>query len=108
MIGFVDDSTSQANAFIMDMQPQAAHLVARMRDDAQLWIQNAPTMSLNMHSLQTMHLFHVVARLVGTSYCRPETEQAPKRSHSNPPTVLTRRWVIIKNPRATRPDNIKC
>jgi hypothetical protein len=35
------------------------------------------------------------------------TEQAPKRSHSNPPIVLTRRWVITKNPRATRPGNIK-
>jgi hypothetical protein len=32
MIVFVDNSTGQANAFLMDTQPQATHLVARMRD----------------------------------------------------------------------------
>jgi hypothetical protein len=37
MIGFVNDSTGQANAFLMDTQTHAAHLVARMREDAQLW-----------------------------------------------------------------------
>jgi hypothetical protein len=37
MIGFVDDSTGQANAFLMDTQPHAAHLVAQMQDYAQLW-----------------------------------------------------------------------
>jgi hypothetical protein len=37
MIGFVDDSTGQANAFLLDTQPRAKHLVARMHEDAQLW-----------------------------------------------------------------------
>jgi hypothetical protein len=37
MIGFVDDSTGQANAFLLDNQPSAETLVERMRLDAQLW-----------------------------------------------------------------------
>jgi hypothetical protein len=38
MIGFVDDRTGQANAFLLDTQPHVEYLVARMRkDDAQLW-----------------------------------------------------------------------
>jgi hypothetical protein len=37
MIGFVDDSTGQANAFLMDEQPPIDYLVERMRYDAQLW-----------------------------------------------------------------------
>jgi hypothetical protein len=37
MIGFVDDSTGQANAFRLDTQPRAKQLVARMRENAQLW-----------------------------------------------------------------------
>ena len=37
MIGFVDDSTGQANAFRPDIQPPADVLVALMRSDAQLW-----------------------------------------------------------------------
>jgi hypothetical protein len=37
MIGFGDDSTGQANAFLLDTQPRAKQLVARMREDAQLW-----------------------------------------------------------------------
>jgi hypothetical protein len=37
MIGFVDDSTGQANAFLLDTQPRAEQLVAHMREDAQLW-----------------------------------------------------------------------
>jgi hypothetical protein len=36
MIGFVDDSTGQANAFLRDTQPSAETLVALMRSDAQL------------------------------------------------------------------------
>jgi hypothetical protein len=37
MIGFVDDSMGQANAFVLDNQPPAEHLVALMQSDAQLW-----------------------------------------------------------------------
>jgi hypothetical protein len=37
MIGFVDDSTGQANAFVLNTQPHAEQLVERMREDAQLW-----------------------------------------------------------------------
>jgi hypothetical protein len=37
MIGFVDDSTGQANAFLQDNQPHVELLVEKMREDAQLW-----------------------------------------------------------------------
>jgi hypothetical protein len=37
MIGFVDDSTGQANAFLMDTQPPVEYLVEQMHHDAQLW-----------------------------------------------------------------------
>jgi hypothetical protein len=37
MIGFVDDSVGQANAFLLDTQPHAEQLVERMCKDAQLW-----------------------------------------------------------------------
>jgi hypothetical protein len=37
MIGLVDDSTGQSNAFLMDIPPPVEHLVQLMRYDAQLW-----------------------------------------------------------------------
>jgi hypothetical protein len=36
MIGFVDDSTGQANAFLLNTQPRTKQLVAQMCEDAQL------------------------------------------------------------------------
>jgi len=37
MVGFVDDSTGQVNAFLEDVQPNIDVLLQRMRYDAQLW-----------------------------------------------------------------------
>ena len=37
MIGFVDDSNGQVNAFLQSPQPSPEELISKMQEDAQTW-----------------------------------------------------------------------